>query len=194
MLILFSCWQRWMEDFQFRATSSDKIFSELSINNKRVAENCVALNIYEHVSFPPPRHETSKTIGKNIVVRCWLFSFASFQSREKILCCRSKCETSHKPSPSDCLIFYEWKFFFFLVLCVRPDVCCSISSPRSLDKLRRWKSSKGNGRRYRGINKFAGRASFLLIFRRTKSFRFSFRLRRDKNSSDEFTFGWKSQQ
>lgn len=86
MLILFSCWQRWMEDFQFRATSSDKIFSELSINNKRVAENCVALNIYEHVSFSPPRHETSKTIGKNIVVRCWLFSFASFQSRERKFC------------------------------------------------------------------------------------------------------------
>lgn len=26
---------------------------------------------------------------------------------------------------------------------MRPDVCCSISSPRSLDKLRRWESSKG---------------------------------------------------
>lgn len=188
MLILLSCWQQWMEDFQFRATSSDKIFSELSINYERVAENCVALNIYEHVSFSPSRHETPKTIGKNIVVRCWLHSPPSLQSREEILCCRSKCETSHKPSPSDCLIFYEWKFFFS-VLCVRPDVCCSISGPRSLDKLRRWESSKGNGRRYRGISKFAGRANFLLIFRRTESFRFSFCLRRDKNSSDEFTFG-----
>lgn len=144
-------------------------------NNERVAENCVALNIYEHVAFPPPRHETSKTHRQKHRRSVLAFSFASLRSeRENILCCRSKCETSHKPSPSDCLIFYEWKFFFSrFYACGLMFVVVSAARVRLINcvvgRVRR-----GNGRRYRGINKFAGRASFLLIFRRTESFRFSF--------------------